>query len=65
MRVASSPNYQPGHLIAPRLVLWYALMLVPLLLALAALAVAVASQVQPADAQLLGPFRWMKPPTIA
>jgi len=65
MRVASSPHYQPDQLIAVRLVLWYALMLAPLLLAFAALVAAAAAQSQPADPELLGPFRWMKPPTIA
>ena len=64
MRAVSSPRFHPGQLIVPRDVL-FAAVLGLALLAYVVLLMAGAGASQPAEGELLAPFRWSPMSTLA
>ena len=65
MRAVSSPRFHPGQLLVPRDVLLFAAVLGLALLAPVVLLVAGAGVSQPAEGELLAPFRWVLTSTLA
>jgi hypothetical protein len=59
MRAASSPRFQPAQLPARHNALWFGLVLALALLGFAALLAVGALQGQPAEPQVVAPFRWL------
>jgi hypothetical protein len=64
MRAVSSPRFHPGQLIGPRAALLYTVLLGLALLAFAVLLAAGGPASQPADGELLAPFRWPRMGTL-